>query len=41
MEYGLNKDQISRATTTAGDVEYASDLTTDNKKAKDKKAKKK
>lgn len=41
MEAGLGKDQISQATTTLGETEFASDLTLDNNtKAKSKKMKK-
>ena len=41
MEYGLGKDQIAKATTTAGDTEYAADLAVEpNNQAKNKKQKK-
>lgn len=41
MDKGLNQNQIARATTTAGDAEFASDLTSVNPKAKGKKEKSK
>jgi hypothetical protein len=38
MDQGLNKNQIARTTTTAGDAEFASDLTAATPAAKEKKA---